>query len=147
MATTQDMSLQVVHHVRDTCFCLHAQRYARAVARRFDEAFRPLALTNGQYSLLMALHRPQPVPMTPVAELLGMDRTTLTAALKPLAQRGWVRVLRDPDDGRSRLLQLTPDGRAVLKKAVPIWRRVQADVQAQLSMSPERFRKALRTLG
>ncbi|MGF2508118.1 MarR family winged helix-turn-helix transcriptional regulator, partial [Ralstonia pseudosolanacearum] len=68
--------------VRDTCLCLHVQRAARTLARRFDEALRPLDLTNGQFSLLISLNRPQPASMGEVAELLAMDRTTLTAALK-----------------------------------------------------------------
>jgi len=68
--------------VRDGCLCLHVQRAARALARRFDEAFSPLDLTNGQFSLLMALNRPQPPSIGSVASLLVMDRTTLTAALK-----------------------------------------------------------------
>src|SRR5690606_30297696 len=84
--------------VRDTCLCLHAQRAARALARRFDDALRPLGLTNGQFSLLMALNRPEPPPMGPVATVLAMDRTTLTAALKPLERRGLVAVEADPRD-------------------------------------------------
>ena len=48
--------------VRDHCLCLYAQRAARALARRFDDALRPLGLTNGQFSLLMALNRPEPPP-------------------------------------------------------------------------------------
>src|SRR5438309_5607468 len=90
-------------HIRDTCLCLHAQRAARALARRFDEALRPCGLTNGQFSLLMSLNRPQAANMAPVAALLAMDRTTLTAALKPLERRGLVRVLLDPEDRRGRL--------------------------------------------
>ena len=73
--------------VRDSCLCLHVQRAARALARRFDEALRPFGLTNGQFSLLMSLNRPVPPPMGPVAFLLAMDRTTLTAALKPSAKK------------------------------------------------------------
>jgi hypothetical protein len=68
--------------VRDACLCLHVQRAARALARRFDEAFRPLNLTNGQFSLLMSLNRPQPPSIGSAASPLAMDRTTLTAALK-----------------------------------------------------------------
>ena len=73
--------------VRDCCLCLHVQRAARALARRFDEALRLLELTNGQFSLLMSLNRPKPPGIGPVAALLAMDRTTLTAALKPLERR------------------------------------------------------------
>jgi hypothetical protein len=61
--------------VRDSCLCLHAQRAARALARRFDNALKPLGMTNGQFSLLMSLNRPEPPPMGPVAQLLAMDNT------------------------------------------------------------------------
>src|SRR6202035_5815768 len=93
--------------VRDCCLCLHVQRAARALARRFDEVLRPFDLTNGQFSLLMSLNRPEPPSMGPVASLLAMDRTTLTAALKPLERRGLVKVSQDPSDRRSRILALT----------------------------------------
>src|SRR5271168_4346718 len=106
--------------VRDCCLCLHVQRAARALARRFDEVLRPFGLTNGQFSLLMSLNRPEPPSMGPVASLLAMDRTTLTAALKPLERRGLVRVSADPADRRSRRLTLTPAGMALLAQAVGI---------------------------
>ena len=119
--------------VRDTCLCLHVQRAARALARRFDVAMRPLGLTNGQFSLMMALNRPAPAPMAPVATLLAMDRTTLTAALKPLKRRGLIAIAADPKDRRGKLLSLTDDGRAILSAAVPIWTRVHAEVEGGLS--------------
>src|SRR4051812_30802384 len=106
--------------VRDTCLCLHTQRAARALARRFDEALRPVGLTNGQFSLLMSLNRPEPPSMAPVAALLAMDRTTLTAALKPLERRGLVEVSVDPNDRRGRLLRLTPAGPGLVRQAVPV---------------------------
>lgn len=118
--------------VRDTCLCLHTQRAARALARRFDEALRPVGLTNGQFSLLMSLNRPQPPAMAPVAKLLAMDRTTLTAALKPLERQGLVMVGVDPADRRGRLLILTDAGRETLAAAVPIWRETHAAVEAVL---------------
>lgn len=118
--------------VRDHCLCLHVQRAARSLARRFDAAFRPLGLTNGQFSLLMSLNRPEPPPMGPVADLLAMDRTTLTAALKPLERRGLVRVANDPSDRRSRTLILTEKGKALVACAVPIWERVHAEIAQQL---------------
>nr|WP_232477221.1 MarR family transcriptional regulator [Roseomonas sp. KE0001] len=134
--------------VRDTCLCLHAQRAARALARRFDEALRPLGLTNGQFSLLMSLNRPEPPPMRPVAELLGMDRTTLTASLKPLERRGLVRVEPDPEDRRSRRLHLTPAGRAVLAEAFPVWRDTHTAAEAGLGEGEaDRLRANLARLG
>ena len=132
--------------VRDTCLCLFAQRAARALARRFDEALRPVGLTNGQFSLLMALNRPQPPAMGPVAKLLAMDRTTLTAALKPLERRGYVEIETDPDDGRGRILVLTDRGRERLVAAVPIWRATHAVVEAGLPLDAHDLRTALQTL-
>ena len=115
--------------VRDSCLCLHVQRAARTLARRFDEALRPFHLTNGQFSLLMSLNRPTPPPMGPVADLLAMDRTTLTAALKPLERRGLVKVSPDPSDRRSRVLQLTENGRKLLAGAVPVWKNTHNEVE------------------
>lgn len=132
--------------VRDACLCLHVQRAARALARRFDEAFRPLGLTNGQFSLLMALNRPDPAPMAAVAEVLAMDRTTLTAALKPLQRRGLVQVAQDPADRRSRRLALSPAGRDLLARALPVWRDSHAEVDAVLDGDPEQLRAELRRL-
>jgi DNA-binding MarR family transcriptional regulator len=126
MSPPDEPSLAVTHEIRDGCVCLHLQRAARAMARRFDEVFRPLGITNGQFSVLVALNRPDPPRLGEVAALLAMDRTTLTAALKPLARRDLVAVRADPGDGRSRRLHLTEPGRALLREAVPRWREEHA---------------------
>jgi DNA-binding MarR family transcriptional regulator len=119
--------------VRDRCVCLFVQRAARALARHFDEALRPLTLTHGQFSLMNSLNRPAPPVMGEVAALLGMDRTTLTAALKALERRGLVRVRTDDKDKRSRRLILTPAGRALLAKAYPVWKDAHARIDAKLA--------------
>src|SRR5438067_12047807 len=98
--------------VRDTCLCLHLQRAARAMARRFDELLRPAGLTSGQFSLLMSLNRAEPPTIRAVAELLAMDRTTLTTNLKPLERRGLIRVSTDKDDRPKRRPVLTARGLA-----------------------------------
>lgn len=132
MSNSLDVPFETTLLVRDTCLCLHVQRAARALARRFDDALRPVGLTNGQFSLMMSLNRPAPPPMKPVAELLVMDQTTLTAALKPLQRQGWVEIVINPKDRRERLLQLTPEGKAALAAAVPIWKATHADIEKQL---------------
>jgi DNA-binding MarR family transcriptional regulator len=133
--------------VRDTCLCLHVQRAARALARRFDEALRPAGLTHGQFSLLMSLNRPEPPRMAAVAALLAMDRTTLTANLKPLERRGLVAVAVDPADRRSRRLRLTAAGRAALSAALPLWRRTHEAVDRLVAgADPERLRTDLRAI-
>jgi DNA-binding MarR family transcriptional regulator len=130
-----DLPFSLTHHVRDHCLCLHVQRAARALARRFDDALRPLGLTQGQFSLLMSLNRPVTPSMKDVAALLAMDRTTLTANLKPLERRGLVKVKVDKTDKRGRRLNLTAAGRALLVAAAPVWTRTHADAERALTKS------------
>jgi DNA-binding MarR family transcriptional regulator len=146
MSNLIDVPFETTLLVRDTCLCLHVQRAARALARRFDEALRPLGLTNGQFSLMMSLNRPEPPPMGPVANLLAMDQTTLTAALKPLQRRGWVDICPNPKDRRGRLLSLTPKGKQVLASAVPIWEATHAAVETKLTGGGDKLRNNLLTL-
>jgi DNA-binding MarR family transcriptional regulator len=147
MSTMTSPSFETTILVRDSCLCLHVQRAARALARRFDDALRPLDLTNGQFSLLMSLNRPQPPGMAAVASLLAMDRTTLTAALKPLQRRGLLKVTPDPRDRRGRLMTLTPKGRKLLARAVPIWKRNHLAIEGLIGGGePDRLRQNLRAL-
>lgn len=133
--------------VRDACLCLHVQRAARALARRFDHAFRKVGLTHGQFSLLMSLNRPEPARIADVAAVLAMDRTTLTAALKPLQRRRLASVAVDPGDKRGRRLALTARGRALLAEALPIWESEHAALDALLAPSdPQRLRGDLKSL-
>jgi DNA-binding MarR family transcriptional regulator len=138
--------------VRDSCLCLHVQRAARALARRFDLALKPAGLTNGQFSLMMSLNRPDMpgVPkatMRSVAELLGVDRTTLTAAARVLFDRGLIRIEAEADDRRSKVLKLTTEGRRVLADAVPIWTRVHGEIERELGEGEAtRLRRDLRML-
>lgn len=133
--------------VRDRCLCLHAQRAARVLARRFDEALRPHGLTNEQFSLLMSLNRPAPPPIGAVAKLLGADRTTLTAALKPLVREGLATVAPDPEDRRSRRVALTAAGHARLLAALPIWLALHEDLESGLvDPDPQATRKGLDAL-
>jgi DNA-binding MarR family transcriptional regulator len=133
MSNIDQVTFEQTCLVRDTCLCLHLQRAARAAARRFDTAFRPFDLTNGQFSLLMSLNRPEPASMRGIANLLAMDRTTLTAALKPLERRGLVTVAVDPEDRRGRHLSLTGPGHTLLTAAFPIWQREHAAIDAQFA--------------
>jgi DNA-binding MarR family transcriptional regulator len=133
--------------VRDACLCLHAQRAARALARHYDNVLKPVGLTSGQFSLLMSLNRAEPPSLGSVASLLAMDRTTLSANLKPLERRGLVATELDPADRRARLLRLTPAGRAKLAKAVPIWQRTHGALEAALRPAkPDRMRADLNAL-
>jgi DNA-binding MarR family transcriptional regulator len=140
---TAGLPFETTLHVRDHCLCLHTQRAARALARRFDRALRPAGLTNEQFSLLMALNRPAPAAMGEVAALLGADRTTLTALLKPLVRQGLATVDADAKDRRLRRLALTAEGRVRLAAAMPIWTSTHGALEAELAGDPTRLRRDL----
>jgi DNA-binding MarR family transcriptional regulator len=147
-----EVNFQTTLLVRDNCLCLHVQRAARMLARRFDEALKPVGLTNGQFSLMMSLNRPD-MPGVPratigsVAELLGMDRTTVTASARVLFERGLILVNSEPEDRRTKVLRLTDEGRKVLADAVPIWTRVHGEIERELGGSkPELLRRDLLVL-
>lgn len=85
--------------------------------------------------------------MGPVAALLAMDRTTLTAALKPLEARGLVKIAQDPSDRRSRTLALTSKGHELLIRATPVWEQTHKEIEALIpDGDPEALRKNLRAL-
>jgi DNA-binding MarR family transcriptional regulator len=132
MSNRKMISKEIARSVAEACLCLHVQRAARALARHFDDVFRPLDLTSGQYSLLMSLNRPAPT-MGDTADFLAMDRTTLTAALKPLERRGLVRIAPDEDDRRIKRLSLTPAGNAVLAKAYALWVEHHGAIEAGMA--------------
>lgn len=140
------VTIEATHHVRDACLCLHTQRAARALARRFDAALKPAGLTHGQFSLLNALNGPQAPKMAQVARLIGMDRTTLTAALKPLVRQGLAEVLADAEDARARRIALTGEGRARLAEAMPLWIRAHGELEAELAADPASLRRDLDAL-
>jgi DNA-binding MarR family transcriptional regulator len=140
------VSFDFTHHVRDRCLCLHTQKAARALARRFDEALRPVRLSNGQFSLLISLNRAEPPTMGSLSALLAMDRTTLTANLKPLERRRLLKVAVDLDDKRSRRLTLTPAGRALLAEAASLWKKAHAETERLVGGEVNRLRAALNAL-
>lgn len=126
-----------VRHVAGTCLCLQAQRAARALARRFDTVLAPFGLTNGQFSLLMALNTDPPPTIGRLAAFLAMDRTTLTAAVKPLERRGLLTLQADTGDRRSRRVVISPQGVALLRAAVPVWQAEHARLEAGLESVSE----------
>jgi DNA-binding MarR family transcriptional regulator len=127
--------------------CFDLQRAARVLTRRFDEELLSFDLTNGQFFVLMALNRPEPHRLSKVASQLAMDRTTLTAALKPLERRGLVKVSRDVSDQRIRVLTLTVKGKVLLTRTIPVYRRTHQKVEQLIQDGDgSKLRRSLRTL-
>ena len=94
----------------------------------YDEAFRPVELSNGQFSMLVAVSVMQPASIQSSADRLGMDRTTVTAALKPLQRRELIAVDVAHDDLRGRAVILTSEGSELLQQAIPLWKAAQSRI-------------------
>jgi DNA-binding MarR family transcriptional regulator len=114
------------------CFALNLRRAARVVGRRYDEALKPVDLTNGQFATLCVIAGFQPLSMQTLAEHLSMDRTTLTAALKPLERRALVSVRSDDLDRRARIINLTDEGIKLLRESIPLWKKVQRRIGREM---------------
>ncbi|GLS88841.1 MarR family transcriptional regulator [Cypionkella aquatica] len=127
------LSIATVLQIRDQCLCLATQRAARKLARRFDRVLAPSGLTNGQFSMLVALSGQWQPRLGALAEFLAMDATTMTAAAKTLEKRGLVQLIADEADARARRPILTEAGRAVVAQAVPLWRDEHAKLRAEMT--------------
>jgi DNA-binding MarR family transcriptional regulator len=106
------------------CQCLAARRRARELTRLYEEKLRPHGLRATQFSILAALALKGPTVMGELADLLGLERTTLTRGAGVLERNGWVGTAPSAD-ARERRLRLTPEGRTRVEAAYPAWKEVQ----------------------
>lgn len=126
------LTIEVVHEIRDSCLCLATQRAARVLARRFDRLFAPLGITNGQFSMMVALTGTWRPKLSELAQFLAMDQATMTAAVKTLEKRGMLTLAPDETDGRIRRPALTEAGRKAVTEAVPLWKSEHAKLAEEL---------------
>jgi DNA-binding MarR family transcriptional regulator len=142
------LPIETIRQIRDECLCLAAQRAARKLARRFDRLFAPHGLTNGQFSMMVALSGEWKPRMGELAEFLAMDQTTMTAAAKTLEKRGLILLAADEGDGRVRRPHLTEDGRALVVQVAPLWREEHARLKGEMTEAdPAALARGLRALG
>ncbi len=113
------------------CMCASFRRVSRALSQRYDAALRGLGLTITQFTILQALSLTGTISQGQLGEILAMDSTTLTRTLETMSRHGWI-ASRHGTDRRQRWLSLSPTGKAEFKRALPHWRRAQAQLRAQL---------------
>ncbi|MFC3229774.1 MarR family winged helix-turn-helix transcriptional regulator [Marinibaculum pumilum] len=114
------------------CICFNLRKATRIVTRSYENAVKPLGLKATQFSILAALMGRPPVPMARLAEVMGLERTSLTRNLRPLESHGWVRVESPAEDRRARRIAITEAGAEVVRQAVPLWRHAQDEAVARL---------------
>lgn len=145
MTDASQIPYSVVQEIRDGCLCFAAQKAARQLARRFDKVFARLGITNGQFSMMVAMSGMGEPRLGALAKFMAMDQTTLTAAIKALEGQGLVQRKPDPEDQRARRVSLTPAGGRVVASAVPLWRAEIAAIR--VALGPERAGELLALLG
>lgn len=119
------------------CHC-HALRHAtRVLTQHYDAALAPSGVTTPQFAMLRTIERMGATSISAVARRLGLDRTTLGRNLKPLLEAGLVSRAEDKQgqerhDGRERLISVTPKGRSVIARALPLWEGTQDHLAEKL---------------
>ncbi|MCU0732358.1 MAG: MarR family winged helix-turn-helix transcriptional regulator [Hyphomonas sp.] len=135
----------IVRRMQQECFHLHTSMAARAIARHYEAAVKPVGLNGVQLSLLAALSVVPDASIGKLADRLAYERTTLTRNLKLLVRRGLI----EPRAGGDRAVHhhLTDEGRARLAAAVPLWEQAQAQMASRLtSLDWTDLRRGLRDL-
>ncbi|MBA4783527.1 MAG: winged helix-turn-helix transcriptional regulator [Rhizobiales bacterium] len=134
--------------IGNRCIALHLRRAARQVGRLYDDALRSVGINNGQFSLMAMLAAKDDWTMQELADALGLDQSSLSAAIKPLMRRQLLVKELGVEDARVRKLRLTSSGQRLLDEAQPLWRIAQDKAEALLGdHEPAALRSALRTLG
>ncbi len=121
----------VYQRVATQCTCGNLRTAARVITQFYDDLLRPSGLLITQFKLLGALAAQGPVAISPLAEQLGLDPTTLARNLKPLERDGLVAIAIG-EDRRTRMVHLTEQGQKALDEALPLWEEAQARIISQL---------------
>lgn len=119
------------------CTCFNVRRAARAISQIYDDALEPSGLRINQFSLLGAIEATGPAPVSELALLMELDRTTLTRNLKTLHKIGLIDISPGRDK-RERRVAATPKGIAVMARAKPLWRAAQDRIVAELGADRRR---------
>ena len=125
-STTPDLEA-MLQEMQATCACYNIRKAARLVTQLYDAILAPSGLPGTQFVLLAAIGRAGVAPMTRLAQVMGMDRTTLTRNLKLLEDQGLIEMDAGLDR-RTRMVRLTEQGRQAIQAAIPFWKQAQATV-------------------
>lgn len=131
---TSHMEKSALAEIAQECLCLQVRKTARKVTQWYDECLQPGGLRSTQFNLLVAITLAQPVPLTRLAEILVLDRTTLARNLKPLESQGLV-VVEPGEDKRVRLIRVTERGHQLLEQTLPYWKKAQDQVKDRLGQA------------
>ncbi|MBI3607255.1 MAG: MarR family transcriptional regulator [Nitrospirae bacterium] len=95
------------------------------MTQHYEASFRGTGLRATQFTLLAMLAQTGPLPLSTLATMLGLERTSLTRNLRPLEKKGFVSTAAD-DDQRIRRIAITKKGEAAALAALDAWNQAQS---------------------
>ena len=122
MSSIHDMPGHLIRRLQQISAAVFADRM-RAVGG---------GLTSPQFAALAVLGERDGIDQATLAALIFHDRATMGGVVERLAAKGWVARSTNPEDRRARLVRLTPEGRAVLDRLLPVVEALQTDILAGL---------------
>lgn len=143
---TNELDFHARLMVDRSCFGLNIHRAGRAVAKKFDDAFRSAGVNHWQFALLMTVNVPGGLSVSELARSLVVDRTTITANVKPLERLGLISIRVDEDDARSRRIEITSQGLSVLEKTYPVWQQINSEIASAVNSDKDEVLGALATI-
>lgn len=111
----------------EMCTLHQLRRATRSAAKVFDSALADVELKSTQFTLLSALKKCPDITLSQMADILVMDRTTLTRNLKPLTNKGFINI-KPGSDRRIKILELTSEGLHIVEEAFPLWKAAQQEL-------------------
>jgi DNA-binding MarR family transcriptional regulator len=109
----------------DRCNCFAMRKAARQISRFYDAHLEPSGIRITQFLTLAALNQLGSAAVSALAERLDIERTAMGKMIEFLQRDGLVAIKPSRTDGRSRLIELTKEGRRLHKKAAPLWEEAQ----------------------
>lgn len=113
----------------EDCNCVSLRKASRRISLYYDTCLAPAGLRATQFSILAVMAGKEALSVNALASALDMDRSTAGQNLKVLQREGLMEIVRDPADGRSRLMRLTPAGQEKLARAMPLWQSAQREFE------------------
>lgn len=132
-----DTLMNTVETIASECIAVRIRLLNRTVTHIFDEALRPLGVKVSQLNVLMVVAKLGPISPGGVARRLNMEKSTLSRNVDRMRIHGWLKV-SESDSGRVQRLQLGSAGRRLIEKALPFWKKAQAQTEALLGQQGAR---------
>ncbi|CAG2160635.1 MarR family winged helix-turn-helix transcriptional regulator [Cupriavidus numazuensis] len=118
-----------IENIDGRCNCLALRQASRYLTALYDQALAGAGLRATQFSILYKLAKAGEISIGELAAVMAMDRTTLSANLKPMERDGLIKIVPSALDRRARQVTLTRQGMLSYQQAFPLWESVQQEFE------------------